>query len=477
MTMIVKLHRPIVCAVGSLALLIQLGCAAIAVVQDPPGATPATTPAPTPAPTPGRAEPSSPPADRRPTELAPSKPEDRPRFLNPEPAATPAPSAEAIARAIAYSERFDGRAVLVMKDGVILAEQYANGWSADRPHALASGTKSFSGVTAAAAVTDGLITLDELVSDTITEWKTDPRASRITVRELLNLTSGLEPNSELLGRQDYGIKDLGGVIDLASRLRPNRRAPENWYAAAVKVPVTAEPGRTFRYGPTHFYAWGEFLTRKLAASSRPERTYWDYLHARVLKPAGLEFPKTRFALDQQGNPNLPGGAHLTAREWAQWGEFVRRGCAVRSETSAAWTPVIDREALEQCFIGSRANPQYGLTWWLLTGADGSVANVGGSEGGRLRKRLGRGERPGLADFVAGQTAVIRDDHGTVVKAVMAAGAGKQRLYILPEHGLVIVRFAEMGQSGTGFNDTQFLKLGLGMAGGGTVPDPDAPDRN
>jgi hypothetical protein len=60
---------------------------------------------------------------------------------------------------------------------------------------------------------------------------------------------------------------------------------------------------------------------------------------------------------------------------------------------------------------------------------------------------------------------------------MAAGAGKQRLYILPEHGLVIVRFAEMGQSGTGFNDTQFLKLGLGMAGGGTVPDPDAPDRN
>jgi len=403
---------------------------------------------------------------------------DGPRFLNPNPAPTPAPSAEAIARAMAYSESKSGRAVLVMKDGVVIAERYANGWSAERPHPLASGTKSFSGVTAAAAVTDGLITLDEVVSDTITEWKSDPRASRITVRELLSLTSGLEPNSELLGRQGYGIKDLGGISDLASKLRGGDRetAPENWYAAAVKVPVTAEPGRTFRYGPSHFYAWGEFLTRKLAASSRPERTYWDYMQARVLKPAGLEFPKTRFALDQQGNPNLPGGAHLTAREWAKWGEFVRRGCAVRSEAGAAWTPVIDRDALEQCFIGSRANPQYGLTWWLITGADGAVANVGDSEGTRLRRRLGRGEKPGVAERAAGQTAAIRDANGTIVKAVMAAGAGKQRLYLLPEHGLVVVRMAKQDQDGESFSDTRFLKLLLGFDGGGTVPGPNASDR-
>lgn len=461
--MTMSVHRSIVCAAGSVALLFQLGCAALA--QSPPAtATGSTAPA--------AAPPSVPPLVP-----APSAPNDRPRFLNPEPSPTPAPTAEAIAKAIAYSESKSGRAVLVMKDGVVIAEQYAKGWSADRPHALASGTKSFSGVTAAAAVTDGLVTLDELVSDTITEWKKDPRASRITVRELLNLTSGLEPNSELLGRQGYGIKDLGGASDLASRLRSGERAPENWYAAVVKVPVTAEPGRTFRYGPSHFYAWGEFLTRKLAASSRPERNYWDYMHARVLKPAGLDFPKSRFALDQQGNPNLPGGAHLTAREWAQWGEFVRRGCAVRSEAGAAWTPVIDRDALEQCFIGSRVNPQYGLTWWLLTGPDGSVANVGGSEGGRMRKRLGRGEQPGLADFAAGQTATILDANGTPVKAVMAAGAGKQRLFILPEHGLVIVRLAEMDQKGVNFNDTQFLKFVLGIDGRGTVRGPDAPDRN
>jgi CubicO group peptidase (beta-lactamase class C family) len=436
-----------------------------------------------------RAPPSQEGSPKPAAEKAPS-----PRFLNPDPAPTPPPTQADIERAMAYSEGHAGRAVLVMKDGLVIAERYANGWSAERPHPLASGTKSFAGVTAAAAVTDGLVTLDELVCDTITEWKTDPRASRITVRELLNLTSGLQPKSDLLGRQGYGIKDLGGANDLAGRLRggANERAPEDWYAAVVKVPVTAQPGRTFRYGPTHFYAWGEFLTRKLEASDRPERDYWSYMQARVLAPAGLTFPKERFALDQKGQPNLPGGAHLTAREWAQWGEFVRRGCAVQSvqpvagapatsgpeapsstpgstativgqPTNAIWTPVIDRDALEQCFVGSTVNPQYGLTWWLLTGADGAVAEIGASDGTRMRRRLGRKDET-APSISAAQTEAIRDPNGTIVKAVMAAGAGKQRLYLLPEQGLVVVRLAEMGTEGASFNDTRFLKHLLGMAG-------------
>lgn len=405
------------------------------------------------------------------------------RFLNPSPAPSPAPSAESLARAAEYSESHAGRAMLVMKDGEVIFERYARGWTADRPHPLASGTKSFAGITAAAAVTDGLVSLDEYVADTITEWKDDARASRITVRQLLSLTSGLDPDSEGFGRAGYGIKDLGRVSNLAGALRggAGERAPENWYAAAVKVPVTRDPGTVFRYGPSHFYAWGEFLSRKLAASNRPERSYWQYMRTRVLEPAGLDFPKSRFALDKAGNPNLPGGAHLTAREWAAFGEFVRRGCAVRARAEDGgkvagdvgkaevkdgnatrdsvaverWSPVIDRDALEQCFVGTKANPQYGLTWWLLTGADGSVAQTADDGGGRrgiLRRRAGNQAR------AAGQTEAVRDANGTPVKVVMAAGAGKQRLYLLPEHGMVVVRLAEMTAGGQEFTDPEFLKL-------------------
>lgn len=381
--------------------------------------------------------------------------------------------------------------MLVMKDGQVIFERYARGWTADRPHPLASGTKSFAGITAAAAITDGLVSLDEYVADTITEWKIDARASRITVRQLLSLTSGLDPDSEGFGRAGYGIKDLGRVNNVAGALRggAGERAPENWYAAAIKVPVTRDPGAVFRYGPSHFYAWGEFLSRKLAASDRPERSYWQYMRTRVLAPAGLDFPKSRFALDKAGNPNLPGGAHLTAREWAAFGEFVRRGGAVRARAEGGgkvagdigkaevkdgdaakdnvggerWSPVIDRDALEQCFVGTKANPQYGLTWWLLTGADGSVAQTADDGGGRrgiLRRRAGNQAR------AAGQTEAVRDANGTLVKVVMAAGAGKQRLYLLPEHGMVVVRLAEMTAGGQEFTDPEFLKLLLNVTATG-----------
>lgn len=72
-----------------------------------------------------------------------------------------------------YSRAAKGVAVLVMKRGEIVFEDYAPGWE-NKPHLLASGTKSFSGVMASCAVEDGLLRLDEKLSDTIVEWKDDP---------------------------------------------------------------------------------------------------------------------------------------------------------------------------------------------------------------------------------------------------------------------------------------------------------------
>ena len=67
--------------------------------------------------------------------------------------------------------------MLVYHRDELVFEEYFNGWSADQPHRLASGTKSFSGAMLAAAAEDGLLTLDEKVVETISERKTI-RASR-----------------------------------------------------------------------------------------------------------------------------------------------------------------------------------------------------------------------------------------------------------------------------------------------------------
>ncbi len=73
----------------------------------------------------------------------------RANAAEPAPAATPVGtdagtgftwSKEAFDAAANYSAKNSGRAMLVMRDGEVLYERYDNGWSATRPHPLASGT-------------------------------------------------------------------------------------------------------------------------------------------------------------------------------------------------------------------------------------------------------------------------------------------------------------------------------------------------
>src|SRR5881392_40734 len=101
------------------------------------------------------------------------------------------------ARAAKYSEGKLGVSMLVMQNGRTVFEHYANGGSARGRWPIFSGTKSFWGIAALAAVHDGLFKLDDPVADMITEWKSDPRKARITVRELLSQTDGIEAASRL----------------------------------------------------------------------------------------------------------------------------------------------------------------------------------------------------------------------------------------------------------------------------------------
>src|SRR5205085_4681365 len=101
------------------------------------------------------------------------------------------------ARGAKYSESKRGTAMLVMQNGKTIFEQYAHGAVPEGRWPIFSGTKSFWGIAALCAVRDGLFKLDDPVSATITEWKNDPRKSRITIRQLLNFTDGIEGASFL----------------------------------------------------------------------------------------------------------------------------------------------------------------------------------------------------------------------------------------------------------------------------------------
>ena len=302
--------------------------------------------------------------------------------------------------AIDYSNAHRADALLIYRDGELLVETYNRRYDSNEPHRLNSGTKSFTCAIAVAAIQDGLITsFDERISNTITEWQGDPQRENITLRDTLSLTSGLE----------------GGIFGF-------RRA-DDWYAQALETDLIGTPGEQFAYGPVNFFVFGEVMQRKLSGE-----TVTDYLDRRIFQPIGIT--GITFDRDNDGNPDLAGGGYGTARQWAKFGHLILN--------QGVWegVPVLDSELLNECFYGTQANPNYGLSFWL--GYDGQQFE----STDMVRRNADIPELP--ADAVLGQPDII-----------FASGANHQLLYVIPALDMVIVRFGRRAQ---GWNDSEFLSL-------------------
>jgi CubicO group peptidase (beta-lactamase class C family) len=306
------------------------------------------------------------------------------------------------AAAAAYSRQHNGEATLVLRNGEVVFESYYNGFREEDAHDLASGTKSFWGVAAVACEADGFLRLDDYVSNTINEWKRDVKRRRITIRQLLTLTSGLEPALTALDGPRIGNK----------------------YGYACALPAVAAPGSTFAYGASNAFVFGELLKRKL------KRDPVAYLRTRILTPAGIKIGFWR--RDRAGNSSMPAGCGMTARNWARFGRLVVSGGKLDGKT------IVPAQKLKQCLQGSKVNPAYGLGFWL-TAEDPFGAHAG---------------QPN--SFTA------------PADTFMAAGAGNQRLYIIPQRNLVIVHFGKPN----GFRSDAFLSILLTgrSSGSGTTRD-------
>ncbi|MBA4042992.1 MAG: serine hydrolase [Erythrobacter sp.] len=316
------------------------------------------------------------------------------------PATAAEPKAAGCEAALAYSATRNGEAVLVLKNGQVICASKRVGVA----HELWSGTKSLVGLMAAAAVQDGLMSLDEPASATITEWEKDPAKRTITLRQLLSMTSG----------------------------HPSEIGRPQGYRASLSVKTVTPPGASFQYGPTPLQIFGEVMQRKLRAAGQdanPRR----YLERRVLLPLGVKVVEWRNGPD--GNPLMPQGAKMSAEEWAKVGEFVRGGGILDGR------PLVDPGTFKALFEGSKANPAYGLTWWLPRAS-------------------------ALADPATAATDITDPDAGLPSDMVVAAGAGDQRLYVIPSQGLTIVRQARldlvalMARRKTDWSDQRFLSFFL-----------------
>jgi len=239
------------------------------------------------------------------------------------------------------------RAVIVMHNGRIVAERYGEGYGEETRFVGWSMSKTITGVMIGMLVADGKLRLDE--TPPIPRWQRpgDPRGE-ITLRQLLQMRSGLrhtETAEPPFDADTVRMLFLQGRDDMA-----------RW---AEAQPLEAEPGSKFEYSTATSVILADIAARVLAPGAKPDTrraAVDDFLKARLFGPLGMFSTVPEY--DAAGT--LIGGSmiHATARDWARFGEFMRRQGSVKG------VQLVPRAWITFMTSPSPRAPDYGAQLWL-----------------------------------------------------------------------------------------------------------------
>lgn len=291
----------------------------------------------------------------------------------PEPSAVPESVESALGQA--FADGLGTRAIVVVKDGQLIAERYAPGFTKDTPQLGWSMAKSVTNLLVGRITQSGGITLG--ANKLRPEWDADQRRD-ITVEDLLRMRSGLAwdetydlgtPITKML----YLSGDMGGF--------------------AASQPL-AHPVGTFQQyssGSTNIVC--DILTKP--GQSGPNLPRNELLSLIGTKSAIWE-------PDASGTPVCSSYLWATPRDWAAIGQFALNDGVIEGQQMlpAGW--------MQQSVVPTQAatveDQNYGLGWWTNLKTDGTLT------------------APSLP-----------------ADAYWASGHDGQRLYVVPSESLVVAR--------------------------------------
>lgn len=294
-----------------------------------------------------------------------------------------------LAAATRYSDASRGLSVIVIQNGKTLIEHHNRGVNPNQPQMLFSGTKTFNGVLALIADHEKSLPLNARVGTYLPGWK-DGEKANITIKDLLTLSAGIS----------------GGAV---------RNGGEHWQSQAERA-LALRPNTRLLYGSAPFSTFG------LCLEAATKTSYESYLNEKVAKPLGITIEWRLRTSENQ--PQNAGGAAMTPRDWATFGEFLLNNGRHKDQQLL---PASQLKRITEPGV----SPTYGLSVWLAP----ALANVNVAL---------RGGNPGpLPSWVP-------------TDIYTAAGAGNQRLYVIPSRNMVIVRTGLFGGAAV-WNDLDFLK--------------------
>lgn len=186
------------------------------------------------------------------------------------------------------------RAIVVVRDGRIIAETYAPGFDRSTPLTGWSITKTVTGALVAARVAEGKLRWDQ--DHLFPEWSDD--RARIRISDLMAMRSGLA------FEERYGdVNDVTRMLFLA----PDQ--PK----FAVEHPLEAEPGSKFKYTTASTVLLAKIWMNTFAE----QRQALDFPRKALFEPIGMRSA----IMETDAAGNFSGGSLMfaNARDWARFG--------------------------------------------------------------------------------------------------------------------------------------------------------------
>lgn len=184
--------------------------------------------------------------------------------------------------------------VKVSQNGELIGEWYSE---PECRRNVYSATKSFTSCAVGFAVQEGLLSLDEKLTEAFAEdlpKEVDENLKKATVRDLLTMCLGQKEGS-LMGEQ-----------------RP-LYAEDDWVKLSLSLPFVYEPGTHFVYNNVGPYLAGILVQRRSGCD------LVSYLTPRLFKHLGIKRPT--WETDPLGNSFGAGGLFLTLSELHKFGLF------------------------------------------------------------------------------------------------------------------------------------------------------------
>lgn len=241
--------------------------------------------------------------------------------------------------------------LLIARHGKLVLEEYFYGFNKDRLHDMRSASKTFATLIVGIARDKGAkIDTNTPVYAQFPEYKDfangDPRKSKITVRDLMTMTSGLAC--------DDNDENSPGNEDVMQQ----QTAQPDWYKYTLDLPIMREPG-----GDQAVYCSAGI--NLLGGIVRNATHTWlpDFFYENVANP--LQIKMYHWNLMPNGEGYAGGGLYLRPRDQLKLGQLYLNGGVWNGKhiVSKDW---VERSTSRQSTFGKTlgADHDYGYGWHL-----------------------------------------------------------------------------------------------------------------